>query len=146
MTAFFEQGDKMQMQINQMTLLGAILGTLAGAGACQALAAEPAPAAASPAPAMATRAVQQQTGQVAGWGAPAQTATLSRSRGGTDTVSNDARLGATVSNNTAINLATGNNIIDSGSFANMTGMPMVIQNTGANVLIQNATVINLQLK
>jgi hypothetical protein len=41
---------------------------------------------------------------------------------------------------------TGANTIDAGSFANMSGIPVVIQNSGANVLIQNATIINLQLK
>ena len=49
-------------------------------------------------------------------------------------------------NNTAINTVSGNNIIDNGSFANAQGLPMVIQNSGSNVLIQNATVINLQLQ
>jgi hypothetical protein len=37
-------------------------------------------------------------------------------------------------------------VIDAGSFANMSGIPVVIQNTGANVLIQNSTVVNLQMK
>jgi hypothetical protein len=37
-------------------------------------------------------------------------------------------------------------VIQGGSFANMSGIPIVVQNSGANVLIQNATVINLQLK
>jgi hypothetical protein len=83
---------------------------------------------------------------VAKLGMPARQSTLADARGGTDTVSNDARLTATVSNNSATNVATGSNVIDNGSFANMSGLPMVIQNTGANVLIQSATVINLQLK
>lgn len=73
-------------------------------------------------------------------------ARLEASRGGTDTASATAQLSATVANNSASNLSSGNNIIDGGSFANMTGLPMVIQNSGANVLIQNATVINLQLR
>jgi hypothetical protein len=38
------------------------------------------------------------------------------------------------------------NVISGGSFANSSGLPVVIQNSGANVLIQNATVINLQLQ
>lgn len=130
----------------QMTLVGGLLATFAGAGACQAL-----PAAASVADVAAATSApgaqqQAQARQVADWGLPAQQAKLSASRGGTDTVSNDASLGATVSRNTASHVTTGSNIIDGGSFANMNGLPMVIQNSGANVLIQNATVINLQMK
>lgn len=70
---------------------------------------------------------------------------LREARGGTDTAP-AALLGGTVSSNSATNVATGANTITAGSFANMSGLPVVIQNTGANVLIQNATVINLQLR
>ena len=70
---------------------------------------------------------------------------LARQRGGTDT-HNDMRLDGSVTANTAVNVVTGANSIDAGSFANMAGIPVVIQNSGANVLIQNATIINLQLK
>jgi hypothetical protein len=70
---------------------------------------------------------------------------LARQRGGTDT-RNDARIDGAVAANTAVNVATGANSIDAGSFANMAGIPVVIQNSGANVLIQNATIINLQFK
>jgi hypothetical protein len=73
---------------------------------------------------------------------PAQ---LDQLRGG-DNISNTATLNGVVANNAAVNVRTGNNIIDGGAFANATGIPVVIQNTGANVLIQNATVINLQLR
>ncbi|MFC0135168.1 hypothetical protein [Massilia eurypsychrophila] len=104
-------------------------------------AAPTAPAVSAPPPAEPSRAVP-------GLGAPLKPAQLASSRGGADTATaiSDARLNATVTNNTATNVSSGNNTIDSGSFANMSGLPMVIQNTGANVLIQNATVINLQLR
>jgi hypothetical protein len=72
-------------------------------------------------------------------------ARLEEQRGGTDT-RNDMRLDGSVSSNTAVNVVTGSNRIDTGSFANMSGIPVVIQNSGANVLIQNATIINLQYK
>jgi len=65
---------------------------------------------------------------------------------GADIVTTEATLGGTVGNNTATNVTTGFNVIDNGSFANSSGLPVVIQNSGANVLIQNATVINLQLQ
>ena len=72
--------------------------------------------------------------------APLKPSQLASSRGGADTTTaiSDARLNATVTNNTATNVSSGNNTIDSGSFANMSSLPMVIQNSGANVLIQNA--------
>jgi len=34
--------------------------------------------------------------------------------------------------------------VGQGSFINASGIPTVIQNSGANVLIQNATIINIQ--
>lgn len=70
---------------------------------------------------------------------------LASQRGGTDT-HNDARIDGAVATNTAVGVVTGANSIDAGSFANMAGIPVVIQNSGANVLIQNATIINLQFK
>ena len=70
---------------------------------------------------------------------------LEGQRGGTDT-HNDMNVNGSVANNTATNVVTGNNTIDAGSFANMSGIPVVIQNTGANVLIQSATIINLQFQ
>ena len=71
---------------------------------------------------------------------------LEHERGRADTVFNDTKLNGDVANNSAFNVQTGSNTIDSGSFANMSGIPVVIQNSGANVLIQNATVINLQFQ
>ena len=71
---------------------------------------------------------------------------LEHERGRADTVINDTKLNGDVANNSAFNVQTGSNTIDAGSFANMSGIPVVIQNSGANVLIQNATVINLQFQ
>ena len=81
----------------------------------------------------------------AGTQAARQDGLLARQRGGTDT-RNDARIDGAVAANTAVNVATGANSIDAGSFAHMAGIPVVIQNSGTNVLIQNATIINLQFK
>jgi len=71
---------------------------------------------------------------------------LEHERGREDTVRQDTKLNGDVANNSATNVNTGSNTIDAGSFANMSGIPVVIQNSGANVLIQNATVINLQFQ
>jgi hypothetical protein len=76
---------------------------------------------------------------------PARAERLAHTRGRADTASS-AVLGAGVTGNSATDVATGANVINGGAFANMTGLPVVIQNSGANVLIQNATVINLQLR
>lgn len=76
---------------------------------------------------------------------PVALETLERLRGGT-AIHNDMELSGVTSGNSAFQVQTGNNSIDAGSFAHMSGIPVVIQNSGANVLIQNATIVNLQMK
>jgi len=71
--------------------------------------------------------------------------TLDRARGGAD-VFNDMQLKGVVANTSAVNVSTGNNAIADGAFSGMAGLPMVVQNTGNNVLIQNATIISVQVK
>ena len=70
---------------------------------------------------------------------------LDARRGGTEVV-NDMKLNGVVSDNQAYNLITGGNSISEGSFAGSSGMPTVIQNSGNNVLIQNATIVNVQVQ
>jgi len=70
---------------------------------------------------------------------------LEQSRGGAET-KNDMKLDGVVTGNSATNVSTGANMIDNGAFSNMSGIPVVIQNSGANVLIQSATIINVQFK
>lgn len=83
--------------------------------------------------------------RVAGWqNVPAEQ--LAGKRAGADTVSNNMDLNGAVSGNSAINVVTGANAISSGAFSNASGLPVAIQNSGANVLIQNATIINVQMK
>lgn len=72
-------------------------------------------------------------------------AVLGFKRGGTDVV-NDARLRGVVTGNSATDLVTGSNFISDGAFTGASGLPIVIQNSGNNVLIQNSTIVNLQLK
>lgn len=76
---------------------------------------------------------------------PVDSKALERKRGGAD-VLNDLQLKGVVSDNRAINVSTGNNVIADGAFTGTVGMPMVVQNTGNNVLIQNATIVNVQVK
>jgi hypothetical protein len=81
----------------------------------------------------------------AGFDTPVTATRLAGYRGGTEVVHNDMRLAGTTAGNTAINVATGTNAISAGAFSSMSGLPVVIQNSGANVLIQNAVILNLQL-
>ncbi|AOF87242.1 hypothetical protein BSY239_2982 [Hydrogenophaga sp. RAC07] len=81
-------------------------------------------------------------------GFPAQAvdaATLAGQRGGSTQVRNNMTLTGTTADNSAHNVNTGDNAISAGAFANMSGMPVVIQNSGANVLIQSAVILNLQM-
>jgi hypothetical protein len=76
---------------------------------------------------------------------PVATAELAAYRGGTEVVHNEMTLAGSTTDNTAINVATGSNAISAGAFSSMSGLPVVIQNSGANVLIQNAVILNLQI-
>ena len=70
---------------------------------------------------------------------------LAISRGGAE-VLNDLKNDGVVSQNAAIGVTTGSNMVNEGSFAGAAGFSTVVQNSGNNVLIQNATVINVQVK
>lgn len=76
---------------------------------------------------------------------PLDAGRLGGQRGGTD-VFNDMTLRGVVADNRAINVSTGGNLVSQGALAGMSGVPMLVQNTGNNVLIQSATIINVQLK
>lgn len=91
------------------------------------------------------QASQSTVIQSAGFDKPVAMATLEEHRGGSEFVHNDMTLAGTTSGNTAINVATGTNTISAGAFSSMSGLPVVIQNSGANVLIQNALILHLQM-
>ena len=80
------------------------------------------------------------------FGAPVPTSQLADARGGTFHTENQMTLSGTTSGNSAQNVVTGSNAIESGAFDHMSGLPVVIQNSGANVLIQNAVIVNLQMQ
>ena len=79
---------------------------------------------------------------------------LDTQRGGADTKVNNTltnitqtnTLNGNVENNSATNVVSGNNAISGGAFQGTTGFPMVIQNSGSNVLIQNATILNVTVQ
>lgn len=136
-------GYRMQQSFNQ-----GLVGRLCG---CTALALLAFPAWAGPGDPPARQEARPeatapaQPGLKLDFGPAADLGKLEQSRGGTDT-RNDMKLDGVVTGNSATNVSTGANTIDTGAFANMSGIPVVIQNSGANVLIQSATIINLQFK
>ena len=70
---------------------------------------------------------------------------LAANRGGAQI--SDMKLEGVVAENQAVNIgATGTNVISQGAFTNAAGVPMVVQNSGNNVLIQNATIVNVEVK
>ena len=80
-----------------------------------------------------------------GAGAAVDATRLTDSRGGASTTTL-VDIGGVVKDAMATNVATGNNAIRDGSFANAVGFNTVIQNSGANVLIQNSMTVNVQFK
>jgi len=72
---------------------------------------------------------------------------LADQRGGQDDAYaniNDAR--ARVADISVTNASTGNNIVSEGSITNNSGLTTTVQNSGNGVVIQNTTILNLQLK
>jgi hypothetical protein len=113
-----------------------------------------APAAAPAAPAAATAAnapgatAQQPHDPLAA--AVIEDSQLNNARGGAESVNANVTLNTNTSSgnvtgNVATNLTTGSNNLSDSAFSNSAGVPIVIQNTGNNVLIQNSTILNLQL-
>ncbi|MDP2881310.1 MAG: hypothetical protein Q8N89_06990 [Azonexus sp.] len=71
---------------------------------------------------------------------------LEQSRGGAELNLYDIKSDGVVRDNQAYNLSTGSNYIAEGSFAGAAGFATVVQNSGNNVLIQNATIINVRVQ
>lgn len=91
----------------------------------------------------ATKAAPAAPASNDGFGVAMTSDQLDNQRGG-DALVGQNYLTGTVASNTASRVETGSNSISEGSFASSSGLPTVIQNTGANVLIQNATVLNVR--
>ena len=88
-----------------------------------------------------------QSVYVDGFGQAVSASTLGHYSGGNYSVQSGIQtITGTVSNDTATNVTTGTNTISGDSFSNASGLPSTIQNTGNNVLIQNAVIVNVQLK
>ncbi|MDQ6646871.1 MAG: hypothetical protein M3Y93_06535 [Pseudomonadota bacterium] len=90
-------------------------------------------------------AIPRSKKEVNDFGPRADASTLSAMSGGTD-VHQQTTLNGTVSDNHNDHVSTGYNDISSGAFNGASGVSTVIQNSGNSVLIQNATIINVQFK
>jgi hypothetical protein len=71
---------------------------------------------------------------------------LAEERGGEALRINLMDLEAKLNDNVARLNTTGANIVTEGAFTNASGLATVIQNSGNNVVIQNATIVNLEMK
>mgnify|MGYP001157860469 FL=1 len=71
---------------------------------------------------------------------------LDSQRGGQDLHISEMDLKGVVGENVATNLTTGGNFIGEGAFGNAAGIPLVVQNSGNNVLIQNAVIVNVKVE
>jgi hypothetical protein len=81
---------------------------------------------------------------VDGIGATVDADRLSGLRGGETSVDNRILVDGRVSDNVAEKIVSGANAVGGGGFGNANGINTVIQNTGSNVLIQNAMIVNVQ--
>lgn len=61
-----------------------------------------------------------------------------------DLVENTSRNNGEVVDNHAENILSGSNTLSGDAFSSASGINTAIQNSGSNVLIQNATVVNVQ--
>lgn len=84
--------------------------------------------------------------QDAALGTPVSEATLSEYRGAQNTTFNLQNTEAQLNDTTATHNISGTNQISGGAFAGSNGLPTVIQNSGNNVVIQNATIVNVKLQ
>jgi len=89
---------------------------------------------------------QRKAGDVTALGAAMTPKALAAQRGGQSVIINTNDLDAKLHDNTAINTISGNNYITQDAFSHSTGLPIAIQNSGNNVLIQNSLILNLEMK
>lgn len=79
---------------------------------------------------------------IEGLGVVVESTDLDKLRGGD--AQNDIRTNGTVSDNHAEHVISGTNTLTGSAFSDATGINTVIQNSGSNVLIQNAMIVNVQ--
>lgn len=80
-----------------------------------------------------------------GFGVVASDSDLSDLRGKANVTSTND-LGASLYGNSALDTVTGGNFVTDGALASSSGFSTVIQNSGNNVLIQSALILNLNIQ
>ena len=82
------------------------------------------------------------------FGTPLSDASLATYRGGHELALtfNIQDLNANLTDNVAAYNLTGSNTISGNAFAGTSGIPTVIQNSGNNVIVQNATILNVTVR
>jgi len=137
------------MQRNRSIAVGSLMGVALWCVAGMACAQQSSEAALQPVvvePAFVEPAIVDATvAPDAAFGSAVDPGALSDMRGGeAQLVDNDILVNGRVEDAIADDVLTGSNSVTSGSFANASGISTVIQNTGANVLIQNAMIVNVK--
>jgi hypothetical protein len=81
------------------------------------------------------------------FGQPTPIGQLHDMTGGSDTTNNinEQTLNGTMSDTEAKDTVSGSNVVSGSAFGSSAGLPTVIQNSGNNVLIQNATIVNVRM-
>lgn len=130
------------MQRNRSIALGGLVGILACLAAGAACAQQVADVTVQPVVEV-TPAVIDATPQDPAFGSALDPGVLADMRGGAEIVDNDVLVNGRVEDAIADDVLTGNNSV-AGSFGSASGINTVIQNTGANVLIQNAMIVNVK--
>jgi len=80
------------------------------------------------------------------FGAPLSAQALDKQRGGEELRLNVMDVKANLGENQAINTLNGQNVITGGAFSNASGLPVAVQNSGNNVIIQNSFILNMNVK
>lgn len=88
---------------------------------------------------------EMATSEIAAFGERVSDADLSTNRGGSALQINEMRLDSKLYNNQAIANVTGSNFVTQDAFSGASGFSTVVQNSGNNVIIQNATILNISL-
>lgn len=94
-----------------------------------------------------THAEDSMESQLLSFGEPVESADLEVARGGEAVVVklNSNQLEAYSNNNQVIDTITGANVIGGSAFSGLNGLSSVVQNTGNNVIIQDSTIVNIEL-
>lgn len=83
----------------------------------------------------------------ADFGSPVALETLDQRRAGESRLElNLQETNATLQDNKAIHTVSGANYITGDAFRDASGFPVAVQNTGNNVIIQNAFIVNLDMQ